>query len=48
MAKQIDKSCETCRFWLPMGGCEYGGDMLCNEWKLSLSYEQNQELTLWD
>ena len=30
------------------GGCALGGFMPCNEWKLSLSYEQNQELTLWD
>ena len=48
MAKQIEKSCENCIEWLPMGGCWLGGFMPCNEWKLSPSYQQNQELTLWD
>ena len=48
MAKQIEKSCENCIEWIPLGGCSFGGDMPCNEWKLSPSYQQNQELTLWE
>lgn len=48
MAKQIEKSCETCVNWLPMGGCWLGGFMPCDKWELSLSYEQKRELTLWE
>ena len=46
--KKVEKSCETCRNWIPMGCCSFGGNMPCNEWELSLSYQQNIELTLWD
>ena len=48
MAKQIEKSCENCRYWIPMGGCGYGGSMPCEKWDLSLSYERKIELTLWE
>ena len=48
MAKQIEKSCETCRELIPMGGCSFGGFMPCDKWVLSSSYEQEIELTLWE
>lgn len=41
-----DKCCETCLYWLPMGGCEFGGTTTCEHWKLSLSYEQHIQLEL--
>ena len=48
MAKQIEKSCETCRFWIPMGECGIGGGMPCDKWQLSLSYKPKNQLTLWE
>ncbi len=46
---RIEKSCENCIEWMPFGGgCALGGFMPCDKWKLSLSYKQEQELTLWD
>lgn len=44
---QIEKSCENCRAWLPMGGCSFGGFMPCDKWERSLSYPINNEPTLW-
>ena len=46
--KQIEKCCENCRYWLPMGGCSFGGFMPCDKWELSLSYEHKNQLTLWE
>lgn len=47
MGTEIEKCCETCAAWLPMGGCAYGGFMPCDKWELSLSYKRNNEPTLW-
>lgn len=42
----INQCCETCLYWLPMGGCEFGGKQLCDNWKQSLTYEQRPQLEL--
>lgn len=47
MARQIEKCCETCREWFPIGGCSFGRNTLCDEWKISLSYPVDNEPTLW-
>lgn len=48
MEKKIEKSCETCIEWIPMGGCSFGGFMPCDKWERSLSYQPNNEPTLWE
>ena len=48
METQIEKCCETCIAWFPIGGCAYGGFMPCDKWELSLSYEPKNQLTLWE
>lgn len=48
MEKEIRKACDTCRFWIPIGGCGYGGCMPCNKWKLSLSLRRDSNPTLFD
>lgn len=48
MSKMIEKCCETCREWIPMGGCSFGGNMPCDKWERSLSYQPNNEPTLWE
>ena len=47
MGTEIEKSCETCAAWFPIGGCAYVGFMPCDKWELSLSYKRNNEPTLW-
>ena len=48
MANKIEECCETCKYWLPMGGCSFGGFMPCDKWELSLSYKPKNQLTLWE
>lgn len=48
MGTQIEKCCESCANWLPMGGCWLGGFMPCDKWELSLSYKPKNQLTLWE
>ena len=42
---RVEKTCETCAYYLPMGGCAFGGFLPCDKWKISLSYDN--EPTLW-
>ena len=43
---EVRKSCDTCRFWIPMGGCGYRDCMPCDKWECSPSYRFNNEPTL--